>query len=57
MSPRFTGETEEQYLKGLLRSSLTCVEVLKDLVEGDHVLKKLLPGLPGIEKEIREVIK
>ena len=42
---------------GLLRSALTAVEVLRDLTAGDPVLKKLFPGLPRIEKDIREAIK
>ncbi len=55
--PRFQGETEVEHLKGLLRSALTVCEVLKTETDHDPYLKKLLPGLPGIEKEIREAIE
>ena len=54
--PRFAGETEVQHLKGLLRSSLTVIEVLKTVTDRDPFLRKMLPGLPGIEQEIRDAL-
>lgn len=50
-------QDEVEKLKSIIRSALTAVEVLGTLVKGDPVLEKLLPGLSGIEAEMREAIK